>query len=140
MYLSKRYNTAGNLLAGIYTNYYTSFYDYIISQEFYASKQRIKSFTFVAFLGHEYFIGKVGFVIQGGIYLYNPFKRDYVNLTYEKISIGRQLKLINTNKLGLQYYFCNPMKSNKHKLFIGMFIKANLGQADFFEMGCGYTL
>ncbi len=139
IYLSKRYNTVSNVQAGIYTNYYTSFYDYIINQEFYSTKQHLKSYTLVAFLGHEYLLGRVGFVIQGGIYAYNPFKRDFVNLDGEKISTATKLKLLNTNKLGMQYYFKNPIKSSKNKLFVGMFIKANLGQADFFEMGAGYT-
>ena len=139
LYLSKRYNTVSNVQAGIYVNYYTSFYDYILTQEVYIKNQHLKSFTMVAFLGHEYLLGRVGFNIQGGIYLYNPFKRNFVKSSEANISFSKQLKLINTNKLGLQYYFTNPMKSNKHKLFVGMFIKANLGQADFFEMGAGYT-
>lgn len=139
IYISKRYNTAGNVQIGLYTNYYTSFYDYIISQEFYSKNQHRKSFTLVGFLGHEYLLGKVGIVVQGGIYLYNPFKKDYIYMINDKPSMSAKLKLLNTNKLGLQYYFRNPIKNNKNKLFVGMFIKANLGQADFFEMGAGYT-
>jgi hypothetical protein len=138
-YLSKRYNSVSNVQAGVYTNYYTSFYDYIVTQEFYSDKEIRKSFTVVAFLGHEYLFGRIGFIVQGGIYAYNPFKRDYFNTSTEELSTGTRLKLINTNKLGMQYYFTSPMKSNKHKLFVGIFIKANLGQADFFEMGAGYT-
>ncbi len=139
IYVSKRYNIASNIQAGLYVNYYTSFYDYIISQEFYSKDQRKKSFTLVGFLGHEYLIGNVGFVVQGGIYLYNPFKKDYIYMITEKPSMSAKLKLLNTNKLGLQYYFQNPIKNNNNKLFVGMFIKANLGQADFFEIGAGYT-
>jgi len=139
VYLSRRYSTIGNLHSGLFINYYTSFYDYILTQEFYSEQQRKKSFTCVGFLGHEYFIGRLAFVVQGGIYLYNPFRKDYTHMTYERRTFGNEIKLYNTNKLGLQYYFINPINNNKHKLYAGMYIKANFGQADFFEMGAGYT-
>lgn len=45
---------------------------------------------------------------------------------------------INT-RIGLKYYLIGTDSAPKHNLYAGAFINANLGQADFTELGIGYV-
>lgn len=139
IYASKRITPVNNLQLGLFFNYYTSFYDFIVTQEIFSSKQHLKSSVISVFLGHEFIAGHFGFVAEAGINLYNPFHRKFVRLYYEKPDFTSFLKTLSSNKLGIQYYPLSPEKSAGHKLYFGAYIKANLGQADFIEYGAGYT-
>lgn len=139
LYASKRITAVNNLQLGLFLNYYTSFHDFIVTQEIFTSDQHVKSTVASVFLGHEFLAGHFGFVAEAGINIYNPFHRKFVRLYYEKPEFTSILKTLSSNKLGIQYYPFSPEKSSKHKFYIGAYIKANLGQADFVEYGAGYT-
>lgn len=139
VYASKRITPVNNLQLGLFLNYYTSFYDFIVSQELFASNQHLNSAVVSVFIGHEFIAGHFGFIAEAGINLYNPFHRKFVRLYQDKPDFTSILKTWSSNKLGIQYYPFSPEKSSKHKLYIGAYIKANLGQADFVEYGVGYT-
>ncbi len=134
--LQKRLGKIHIVSAGIYANYYSSFFDYISSQNFYKTNQKLRSTTFIFYIGHEFIIGKLGLVSQLGFYLYNEFRKDY-SLEVEDRPAG--IKTINTNKLGVKYYFMSPTYSLKNNFFVGLYIKANAGQADFVEVSAGIS-
>ncbi len=128
--------------AGVTLAYYTSFYDYIKSQEVYATDQHVRSSTGVAFAGHEFVFGKFGFVSQLGIYFYNPFFIKQKKIEGEWNGFGEKLQAINTNRIGIMYYPFkkrNSLNNISKQLSIGAFIKANVGQADLFEYSIGYS-
>lgn len=134
--LQKRLGKIHMLSGGIYMNYYSSYFDFITSQDFYQTNLRLKSSTFIFYLGHEFIIGRLGLVSQLGLYLYNEFREDYTK-GVENDRTG--IKTINTNKLGVKYYFLSPTYSLKNNIFVGMYIKANAGQADFAEISAGIS-
>jgi len=134
-YLSKRIGKIHNIQAGFHLSYYSSFYRFITSQEYYTSDLRKKSSTAIIFLGHEYMMGRLSFVTQLGFNLHNPFYRDFRSSTER----GKSLKSLNSNRLGLHYYILDPTHSSKKNLYVSWFVKTNLGQADFGEVGFGYT-
>ncbi|MBI5217657.1 MAG: acyloxyacyl hydrolase [Bacteroidia bacterium] len=138
-YVSKRFTAVNNVKLGLFVNYYTSFYDFIVSQEIFKEYQHLKSSVVSVFLGHEFIIGKFGLVAEAGINVFNPFRRKFTRLYSDSVDFTTFLKTLSGNKLGVQYYPFSPEKSTKHKLYIGAYIKANLGQADFVEYGIGYT-
>jgi hypothetical protein len=43
-------------------------------------------------------------------------------------------------RLGLNYYFINPVKNTRCNIFVGADIDANFGQADFSELSLGYSI
>lgn len=141
-YAGKQYKNVHIVQMGLTYSYYTSFYDYIITQEVYPDKQKLKSSTMVLFLGHEFVMGKISFSSQFGLYAYNPFfiKQKKIDGSWDNIS--EKIEAFNTNRLGLIYYPFkkrNTLNNVKNQLSLGIFIKANLGQADLFEYAIGYT-
>ncbi len=136
-FLSKRYSRKNNVQLGVHINYHTSFYDFIIQQEFYNSSQRLRAFTGQIFLGHEFIIGHFGLITQLGIYFYNPFFKKLQEVQNDTGGFNSWIKRYNSNKLGVNYYFMNPIKSTKNNVYIGLYLKTNFGQADFAEMSIG---
>jgi len=138
-YVSKRFTAINKLKLGLFVNYYTSFYDFITTQEIYKNKQGLKSSVASVFIGHEFVSGHFGFVAEAGINIYNPFFNKFIRLYTDKPELSSILKSISNNKLGFQYYPISSLKSGHNKLYIGAYIKANLGQADFLEWSVGYS-
>lgn len=127
---------------GAVISYYESFYDYIKTQQFYTTKQKLRASTAVITFGHEFFFGKISFSSVLGIYVYNKFYKDHKKYTGDWKGLFEKAEGINTNRLGLLYYpFKQPNALNKinKQLAIGIFLKANLGQADCFEFSAAYT-
>lgn len=137
LFLSKRYGYISNVHLGIHINYHTAFYDFIVQQELYDSNQRIRSFTGQLFLGHEFMIGHFGLLTQLGIYFYNPFYKKLQELNGYASGFKNWLNRVNSNKIGVNYYFMNPMKTTRHNVYLGLYLKANFGQADFPELSIG---
>ncbi len=137
LFLSKRLGMILGLQLGFHINYYASFYDYIIANDFYASKQRLKAFTLTPFVGAELLVGRFGFTGQLGIYAYNPFVNDMNGHFKETGGKNNYLKRINTNRLGVKYYLLDAARSASKKPYIGLLIKTVAGQADFVEVNIG---
>jgi hypothetical protein len=141
-WMNSPYKNIHVLQLGITLSYYTSFYDYIISQEVYNDRQQMRSCTGVAFIGHEFVLGKVSFVSQAGIYFYNAFfiKQKKIEGSWDKF--GEKFESFNTNRVGLSYYPFkkrNTLNSLKNQLSLSVFIKANAGQADLYEYAIGFV-
>lgn len=127
--------------AGLVWSYYTSFHDYIVNQEVYKNNIDLRSSTGVIFAGHEFVFGKFGFSTQFGIYFYNPFFIQQKKIDGSWSSFGQKLEAINTNRVGILFYPFkkkNTLNKMNNTLMMGMYIKANLGQADLFEYVLGY--
>jgi len=127
---------------GVTLAYYTSFYDYIKTQEVYDTDQKLRACNGIIFGGHEFIFGKFGFVSQLGINFYNPFFVKQKKIEGEWNGFGEKLQAINSNRLGIMYYPFkkrNSLNNISRQLSLGAFIKANVGQADLFEYSIGYS-
>jgi hypothetical protein len=141
-WMYKSYKNIHVVQLGLTLSYYSSFYDYIHSQGVYPSDQQLRSCTGVAFIGHEFILGKVAFVSQAGIYFYNPFFIKQRKISGSWKSLGEKLEAFNTNRVGLTYYPLkkrNSLNNIGKQLSLSVFIKANLGQADLYEYAIGYS-
>lgn len=123
---------------GIEVWYNTGVYDYIISQEFYEEKETKRSFAVALMFGHEFLLGHWGVVTDAGIYLYNKFYQDRFELVEDQ-SFKEELKTYIPARIGFQYYLKDATQKQKNNLFMGVYIKSNMGQADFLETSLGYT-
>jgi hypothetical protein len=132
--LSKNTGYIHNWQLGLWLNHYASFRDYIVSQDFYDEQVWLNSSTLILYAGHEFMLGRLGLDTKFGLYLYNPFRRKYNDDVLLK---QNNFKELSSNKLGVNYYFFDT-KTTRNGLFIGIHIKANLGQADFAEISAGY--
>jgi len=137
-FITKNISLVNKLQLGMEGWYNTGVHDYITSQDFYDDNEKAKSTAVVLFLGHEFLMGHFSLLTQGGIYLYNPFYRDKIK-TIEDASLMMKLKTVFPARIGYQYYLYDATVKHRHNFFAGIYIKTNLGQADFLDMGIGYT-
>lgn len=145
---------------GLYYHFYEHYYDYIINEETLIKSQEprfathpiVNASNLGVFGSAELLIGHVGMEFNLGFNLFKPFyKIDWqLNKGYttfrngeENIILGEldmyyQFKRYVFSRMGLKYYLLNTTHSPRHNIFIGAFINANLGQADFSELTIGY--
>lgn len=138
-YLSRRFGKISNVSAGIEINHYNSYYRYIAAHDFFSSNQKLKATVVTIFLGHELMMGHVGLLAQGGINVYNPFYIEYIKMYKSDKGIKSVLKKYISTRLGFQYYLWDPKYCTRSNMFIGAYIKANFGQADFICSQIGFV-
>lgn len=138
LYLTKNLAPINKMQAGFEFAYSTGTYDTIFHGDFYSKKQRLRSCIGVFFLGHEFLMGHFSLLTQGGIYFYNPFQRELAKR--EKLTNTKEkLKTLFIARLGFQYYFKNIIFNHSNQFYTGIYVKTNFGQADFLDLGLGYT-
>ncbi|HEY4789178.1 MAG TPA: acyloxyacyl hydrolase [Bacteroidales bacterium] len=138
-YLSKRFGKVSNVQAGLEINHYNSFYNYIVKNDFFKDGQQLKATVFTAFLAHELMIGRFSLLTQGGINLYNRFYDQYILMYKSEQGLKSELKKYISTRLGTQYYLFDPRYCTRNNIFVGAYIKANFGQADFICTQIGFV-
>lgn len=136
--VSKMFSPVNKVSAGIEGWYNRGVYDFIVSQEFYDENRHLKSSSLAIVLGHEFLFGRWGFVTTAGIYLYNPFYKDRL-VENEIDGLKSKLKSYIPARIGMQYYLKNTNFNDNQNLFLGVYVKTNFGQADFFESSIGWV-
>lgn len=137
-YINRHYTPVARWQAGLEGYYNQGAYTFITSQRYYQEQERLKSSALSAILGHEYIFGHLGFVTQGGIYIYNPLGRDRYQDLSEK-GVRDYLKTLISARLGLHYYLRSTFDQKRNNLFVGWYTKTNFGKADFMETTIGYN-
>lgn len=137
VFLTKKLSPVNKVQMGMEGWYNTGVYDYITSQDFFTENQKLNSTVLVFFLGHEFLMGHFSLVAQGGIYIYNPFYREKLKRENET-SLKAKLKTIFPARIGYHYYLFDSTTKHRHNFFAAVYIKSNLGQADFLDTGIGY--
>ena len=68
-------------------------------------------------------------------------EEKYVNDGYQlgELNWYYNIKKSISSRLGAKLYAINTNKAPRHNLFLGAFINANFGQADFTELTLGYV-
>lgn len=138
LYLSKRYGKLGCVHLGLNTTYYQRFYEYYIDNSRFEGYEIEKSMVLTGFLAHEFYAGHFGFIGQGGINFYAPQHGLSFKLGDRWITLDSFLESYVSTKLGVQYYVFSTDNRISKNLSIGLFLKANFGQADFVETNIGY--
>jgi hypothetical protein len=142
---------------GFYYRFYEDYYDYItedgaLVNELYPGfkeKPVLYSSNIGLFANGELLLSHVGIEFEIGFNLYKPaYKFDwqineekYVDGAFQLGELNSYYKLKKTisTRLGAKLYLINTNKAPRHNLFLGAFINANLGQADFSELTLGYV-
>jgi hypothetical protein len=143
---------------GMFCRFYESYYNHIQNEgelinEMYPELKRnpiLKSSSFGVFAAGEVLLSHVALEMQIGFNFYKPFykvdwKLNQGEIIYDgSYQLGElnwyyNVKHLISSRLGLKYYAFDNNRSPVHNLFVGAFINANLGQADFTEVGLGYV-
>ena len=103
------------------------------------------SSNIVLFSNAELLMSHFSIYIELGINVYKPFYKQYEedfppdNEIASYSDFKSKIKRAISTRLGLNLYAFNTNKLPKHNFFIGPYIKANSGQADFSEVSFGYV-
>ncbi len=142
---------------GFYYRFYEDYHDYIkddekLVNELYPEFKEnpvLYASNIGIFADGELLLSHVGVAFQIGINLYKPaYKFDwqinqekYVNDVYQLGELNWYYKVKKTisSRLGAKLYAINTNNSPQHNVFLGAFINANFGQADFSELTLGYV-
>ncbi|SNZ00792.1 acyloxyacyl hydrolase [Flagellimonas pacifica] len=154
-------NKTFKLGLGLYYYFYNHYYNYIINEETLVRTQEphfkdhpIRYASAMGVFGSaELLLSHVGMELNVGLNYFKPFyKIDWqLNEGYTTFSNGQENIVLGelngyynvkhhvSSRMGLKYYLFNTDKAPKHNFFVGAFINANLGQADFSELTMGYV-
>lgn len=134
-YLNKRVSAINRLHVGVEGYYNSGYRQYLESQnppELEANF--IHASVLMVMVGNEFLIGRMGLVTQLGYNLHNPFLKYYAEQN-EEVST---LKVYMPARFGVKYYLWDAFGTKNSNAYIGMFVKSNVGQADFTEFSLGY--
>jgi len=159
----KIYNKTLKLGIGAFYRIYEHYYDYIRGNEFLVRDgEEFSSFrdnpwsnasNYGLFAKGELLLNHVGIELQLGVNFHKPaYKIDWrINEGWDfapreipdswifgELNSKFKAKNAITTRVGLKYYLIGTDKAPKHNFYAGAFINANLGQADFTELGIGY--
>lgn len=141
---------------GFYYRFYNDYYNYIkndgilVTENYPELKENsvLSASNIGVFVNGEILLSHFGVEMELGLNLYKPaYKIDwllneekYVNGAFEPKGLNDyyKLKKIVSTRLGIKWYAINSNKSPLNNFYIGTFINANLGQADFSEITFGY--
>ena len=158
------WNNRYKLGLGIYYRFYQHYYDYIKGNEslvndgrefaHFKENPRWYASNIALTINGEYLLNHIGIDFQIGFNLHKPaYKIDWrINQGWDntpreisetwmlgEYNTKYQLKQLISTRLGLKYYLIGTIKKPKHNLYLGCYINANLGQADFAELSLGYV-
>jgi hypothetical protein len=139
-FISKRIGTVNNLRLGVSAKYFTSYHDFMLSEGFFRGHESINAWVGSVFVGDEWQLGRIAFLFEPSIKLYNPFfQKIYVDNAYESMKFSNQKRWISL-KAGLAYYFRNTADKPKYNPSIGLNINTNKTQADYVDISfsCGF--
>lgn len=160
----KIYNKTLKIGIGAFYRLYEHYYDYIRDNEFLVRDgEEFASFrdnpwnnasNYGLFVKGELLLNHIGVEVQLGANFHKPaYKIDWrINEGWDfaprdipdgwvfgEFDSKFKLKNAINARVGVKYYLIGTDKAPKNNFYAGAFINANLGQADFTELGVGYV-
>ena len=121
-YMSRRWRNVNKAFAGLDYSYHQSTYAYLRNNALDQGSEANNSWKSAAFVGNEFLLGRLGVVLQLGVYLrQSAIKLDPV---YEKV--------------GGHYYLVQKEHGPIKELFVAAFLKAHRSVAELGEIGLGF--
>ena len=137
-FISKRLGTVNNLRLGLSAKYFTSYHDFMLSEGYFRGHETINAWVGSVFIGNEWQIGRIGFLLEPSIKFYNPFfQKVYVDDEFQNMKFSNQKRWISL-KAGLAYYLRNTANKPINNPSIGLYINTNKTQADYVDISFSY--
>ncbi len=124
VFLSRRYKSRNKIFLGVDYSYHTRIYAFERNNEINVGHEREHAWKSAVFVGHEWLIGRLGFVAQVGVYIHEAALR--LDPYYEKL--GYNIYLVQREH--------GPLK----ELCLSMMLKTHLSNAELVEFGIGAGL
>ncbi len=136
-YMSKRMGHLGQINIGGSIKYYESFFQQNkVLQLLPVEKKQYMVGSLM--LGWEFMLNRFSLLTQGLLDVHNPFVIAYDDYMNHRWNYRRFLETWTSSRLGLQYYFWDTEMRKGPNIFIGLFVDANFGEADFVETSVGF--
>lgn len=146
VFAERTYNNHFKWGMGLTYRYYPVYVNQIEKRQLteYLENKTVSASNAVLFTRAELLMSHVSINMELGVNLYKPFYKQFeADFPKDKqiaiyANITSSLTRIISTRLGLNLYLFNTNKLPKHNFFVGPYIKANAGQADFSELAVGY--
>jgi len=137
MIIKKNLQISWGFIYRFYDQYYRYISDYHPS--IYIDHPVRNASNIVTYFGAEFLMGHFGAEVDMGINLFKPFYYEHHKL-YESDdkAVIYWLKKTIATRLGLKVYLFNTSKNLVNNFYLGVFVNANMGQADFSEVNVGF--
>jgi len=120
-FASKRYRSKNKVFAGLDYSYHNEIFAFLKNNEIDPGREKQHSWKSSVFIGHEFLFGRVGIVLQLGVYLKQAYLTN--DPYYEK--------------LGGNLYLLQREKGVLKELNASVLLKTHQTQAEFAEFGLG---
>jgi hypothetical protein len=121
-YMSKRWLSKNKAFAGLDYSYHEDIYAFLRNNQIYPGTESQHSYKSAVFFGNEFLMGRIGVVLQIGVYLaQSALKQDPY---YEKI--------------GGHYYIVQKERGPIKEFFLSAFLKTHKTIAELGEFGLGF--
>lgn len=124
LYVSKRYHSHNKVFAGIDYSYHEGIYAFMRNFEIFPGHEKQHAWKSAAFVGHEFIYGRVGLLMQVGVYTHEAY------LKFDPVY----------QKLGLNVYLRQKEKGLFKEVFVAALLKTHMTQAELAELGLGIGL
>lgn len=121
--VNRYFSPIWKLQAGLEYDYDTGMKDFLTILEI-RNEPNLWDYSRMSFnLGSEMRFGKMGFLVNGGIYIKNNYLKSSLFMS----------------RLAFNYYPLSTEKWKRDKLYFTLGMRANFGEAEFVEFGLGYA-
>jgi hypothetical protein len=138
IYVSKRFGKLSNVQAGVSVKYYTDYYSFFKRDSVFTKNIHLKSNVISVILGHEFLFGHFTFSAHGCLDIYYPEYKPYTDFIQKQKGFSYFAERYFSTELGMQYYLHDTFTNRKNNFFIGTYINAHFGSADFIEAAVGW--
>ena len=141
IYASKRVAKVIMLKVGAMYRYYPMYLSVLqeMPREGFTSNQKLKSSAFIVFTGFEFLLGHFAISLEAGINVYKPAYKPFYNEYEPSTAVNYWTQQLLATRFGANYYILDPYKHPRNNVFLGAYVSATAGEAEFLELNIGYV-
>ena len=125
--------------AGLIYRYYPMYNEFIKTHNVFNSQLTLRSSSFTIFTGFDFLLGHFAISLEAGVNVYKPAYKSFYNVYEKSTAVNFYTKQYLATRFGLNYYILDPYKHPRNNVFLGAYVSANSGQAEFLELNLGYV-
>lgn len=139
IYAGKRVAKIFYMKAGAIYRYYPMYEEFNRQHNVFSKNPVLHATSFTLFIGNEFLLGHFSISLEAGINVYKPAYKAFYNYYEKSTAINYYTKQYITTRFGLNYYVFDPYSHLRNNVFVGAYVSANTGQAEFLELNLGYV-
>ena len=139
IYTTRRVAKIMTAKIGFIYRYYPMYHEFLQQHKVFDSKLTLRSSAFIVFVGADFLLGRFAISLEAGVNVYKPAYLSFYNFYEKSTPINYYTKQYLATRFGLNYYLLDPYLHPRNNVFVGAYVSANSGQAEFLELNIGYV-